>query len=259
MTFDEFVRTPVQTPGKISKMKELLPRFEIGVSNDHSIVSMCRWLSENSDDFRGMSTEKIYRLYLQARKKAARVQQSKTPAAKPAPAPIPLPAPIPPPASAVAPPQPVASQKSSPSNPLPAERPMPADKPAPVQTPAPDSNNPYQKGEEAKERLKALGAEAADWAEPQGFFLERQDNDVMIEWMRMEPGRREMITDLVRTALRGLGSAKAEDPEYPDWLICNSYLGKGYSPRATLAKVRASNERAEAQKSPALRTFSGSY
>ena len=239
MTFDEFVRTPVQAPEKTSKMRDLIPRFEIGMSNEHSIASMCRWLSENSDDFRGMQPEKIYRLYLQVRKKTAtRAKPSK--AAKPAPAPIPLPA------SAVAPPQSDIVQKA----------PAPAQPPSNIPTSVQVSD--YRKaGEAAKERLKALGGEAADWAEPQGFFL-RQDNDVMSEWMRLEPGRREMIVDLTRAALRGIESAKANDPDYPDWLICNSYLSKGYSPRATTAKMRASKERAEAQKSPALRIFSGS-
>ena len=242
MTFDEFVRTPVQAPEKISKMKELLPRFEIGVSNDHSIASMCRWLSENSDDFRGMQPEKIYRLYLQVRKAFAK--RSKV--AKPAAAPAQLaPAPMPPlPAKADVPPQSVV-QKAPP----------PAQPPSNMSTSVQVSD--YRKaGEEAKERLKALGEEAADWAEPQGFFLSRQDNDAMSEWMRLEPGRMEMITDLVRAALRGIESAKAGDPEYPDWLICNSYLGKGYSHRAMTAKRRASKERAEAQQSPALKIFS---
>ena len=244
MTFDEFVRTPVQAPEKISKMRDLIPRFEIGMSNEHSIASMCRWLSENSDDFRGMQPEKIYRLYLQVRKKTAtRAKPSK--AAKPAPAPIPLPAEIPLPASAVAPPQSDIVQKA----------PAPAQPPSNIPTSVQVSD--YRKaGEAAKERLKALGGEAADWAEPQGFFL-RQDNDVMSEWMRLEPGRREMIVDLTRAALRGIESAKANDPDYPDWLICNSYLSKGYSPRATTAKMRASKERAEAQRSPALKIFSG--
>jgi len=242
MTFDEFVRTPVQAPEKISKMKELLPRFEIGVSNDHSIASMCRWLSENSDDFRGMQPEKIYRLYLQVRKAFAK--RSKV--AKPAAAPAQLaPAPMPPlPAKADVPPQSVV-QKAPP----------PAQPPSNMSTSVQVSD--YRKaGEEAKERLKALGEEAADWAEPQGFFLSRQDNDAMSEWMRLEPGRMEMITDLVRAALRGIESAKAGDPEYPDWLICNSYLGKGYNPRAQRIKRLASRERAEAQKSPALKIFS---
>lgn len=244
MTFDEFVRTPVQAPEKISKMKELLPRFEIGVSNDHSIASMCRWLSENSDDFRGMQPEKIYRLYLQARKAFAKWSKVAKPAAAPAQL-APAPAPMPPlPAKADVPPQSVV-QKAPP----------PAQPPSNMSTSVQVSD--YRKaGEEAKERLKALGEEAADWAEPQGFFLSRQDNEVMSEWMRLEPGRMEMITDLVRAALRGIESAKAGDPEYPDWLICNSYLGKGYNPRAQRIKRLASRERAEAQKSPALKIFS---
>lgn len=244
MTFDEFVRTPVQAPEKISKMKELLPRFELGVSNDHSIASMCRWLSENSDDFRGMQPEKIYRLYLQVRKAFAKRSKVAKPAAAPAQL-APAPAPMPPlPAKADVPPQSVV-QKAPP----------PAQPPSNMSTSVQVSD--YRKaGEEAKERLKALGEEAADWAEPQGFFLSRQDNDAMSEWMRLEPGRMEMITDLVRAALRGIESAKAGDPEYPDWLICNSYLGKGYNPRAQRIKRLASRERAEAQKSPALKIFS---
>jgi hypothetical protein len=244
-SFSELVRAPFFAPKKASEkflqMEALIPEFEIGVSNGRSIAFMCKWLSENSDDFKGMSPDKIDRLYRYVRdcgkdKTATRAKPSK--AAKPAPAPIPLPA------SAAAPPQSVV-QKAPP----------PAQPPSNMSTPAQVSD--YRKaGEAAKERLKALGEEAADWAEPQGFFLSRQDNDAMSEWMRLEPGRMEMITELVRAALRSIESAKAGDLEYPDWFICNSYLGKGYSHRAMTAKRRASKERAEAQQSPALKIFS---
>ena len=71
MTFHDLVSTPVITQTRVDQMVRLLPEFEIGIKNGHSLQKLCEALSvETNGPFCGSKPKNIMSLYYRAKRKA---------------------------------------------------------------------------------------------------------------------------------------------------------------------------------------------
>jgi hypothetical protein len=231
MTFDEFISQPTPQQEKYHTMLRLLPKFAVGKSNGRTIGEMCQFLSEHAEEFRGMTGDQVNRLYKYVKTKyASRLQELENSISKPAvqrnwesafvgqshSAAIPAPAPITAPAVPV-----VEEPKPAPDNQAPIEVAKPAEKLPPAKPGDAEavrkhlSMSPaemHRAASEANAKLKLLAKECGEWSKAKGYWGTRQKEagEVVREWMYAEPGRREMIQDLARAALRVSGSKWAE-------------------------------------------------
>ena len=216
MTFDEYVghRTPQQE--RHYQMLQLIPKFQIGKSNGRTVAEMCQWLSENSEHFRNMTAVQVERLYylVKPKFKAAHQDQGVKPAIE---------------AEAVA------------KNPERAVTPLVAT--APVAPPAVNTGPQSQTAEdpalqksqesgmeqwraaqaaraEAIKKLEALGDEAGEWVASTYPDLSKLKEDAAwTEWLDAEPGRRQMVDELVRTAFRGGQNPEVADRPLSDFML----------------------------------------
>lgn len=217
MTFDEYVghRTPQQE--RHYQMLQLIPKFQIGKSNGRTVAEMCQWLSENSEHFQNMTAVQVERLYylVKPKFKAAHQDQGVKPAIEveavaknPERAVTPLVATAP-----VAPPAVITEAQS-----------QTVEDPAPQKSQESERER-FQRGiaerhaaraasAEAIKKLEALGEEAGAWAAEKYQDLARMNKDhIWTEWLNAEPGRRQMVDELVRTAFRGSDTPEVADRE----------------------------------------------
>lgn len=258
MTFDDFVAKPSPLHMKYQRMLALLPKFELGKSNGRTLAEMCQFLSENDDEFRGMKADQIQHMHKHVRTKYSVTNSGVATAAAPQPTqssiPAPAPATQPPPVvDRVQPANPIAHPVANPiTNTVTTPAANPIAKPATIfQLPKPSDAEITRLGAEAKARLTEIGIEGANWAEAQGYLLTRGDREVLSEWIRLEPGRREMISDLLRAAYRAQGSELESAAEYSDGLIFN-FINRGpkcLGQRMVDARSRANNAALRAKES----------
>lgn len=226
MTFDEFVslRTPQQE--KYHQMLGLIPKFAIGKSNGRSIAEMCQFLSEHTEEFRGMTGEQVNRLYKYVKARyasaiegkggevvqpvanraweAAFVGGSNTSAKEDAP--LVATAPVAPPAENTGP-QSQTVEDSAPQKSQESERER-------IQRGIAERHAARAASAEAIKKLEALGEEAGAWAAEKYQDLARMNKDhIWTEWLNAEPGRRQMVDELVRTAFRGSDTPEVADRE----------------------------------------------
>ena len=210
MTFDEFVsrRTPQQE--KYHQMLGLIPKFAIGKSNGRSIAEMCQFLSEHTEEFRGMTGEQVNRLYKYVKARYASAIEGK--------------------GGEVV--QPVANRALEAafvggSN-TSAKTDAPLVATAPVAPPAVKSQGSgmeqWRAAREARaeaiKKLEALGDEAGAWVASTYPDLSKLNEDAAwTEWLDAEPGRRQMVDQLVRTAFRGGQNPEVADLPLSDFML----------------------------------------
>lgn len=240
MTFDEYVghRTPQQE--RHYQMLQLIPKFQIGKSNGRTVAEMCQWLSENSEHFRGMTAVQVERLYylVKPKFKAAHQDQGFKPAIE---------------AEAVAK-NPeravtslVATAPVAPSAVITEAQPQTAEKTLEsererYQREVAERIALKQARADAIEKLRQLGEEAGDWVAKKYENLASLNEDAAwTEWLDAEPGRRQMVEDLARTAFRGGMTPEVAEKPLSDSMLMKFSSGTDLclSKRIHKAKVAA--------------------
>jgi hypothetical protein len=78
MSFDDLVKTPAEKPKRVHQMMALLPKFELGIKNGHSLKQLCEALSLTEGEFFGEKPSNIKSTFYNARQKAAAAAAAKS-------------------------------------------------------------------------------------------------------------------------------------------------------------------------------------
>lgn len=198
-----FAEKKQSTKTKVDRMVELLPHVEKAVSNGY-LLSEVLVKASTLVDSQNLKLSSLYSLYLRAKKKS-------TKNAQPHHRLVPLVQTVPDIDKVIA----------NPENPAPIDVAKPVEKLPPAKPGDAEavrkhlSMSPaemHRAASEANAKLKLLAKECGEWSKAKGYWGTRQKEagEVVREWMYAEPGRREMIQDLARAALRVEGSKWAD-------------------------------------------------
>lgn len=198
-----FAEKKVVGRSKVDQMIDLLPHIAKAVGNGYLLFEV---LEKASDVIgcKGLQRSSLYALYFRALKKVAKngsVQPSTAQSIR---------------IESIAAPAPESTQ------PAPAEKPA-----APAAAATSGEAAAARARQEVLVKLQALGDQAGDWGEARwGEMADVNENEAYKQWLLEEPGRREMISEMVRIAYRGRQSERAEDKEYSDGTLAY-FLNKG--------------------------------
>lgn len=192
---------------KVDRMVELLPHVEKAVANGY-LLSEVLVKASALMDCQDLKLSSLYSLYVRAKKKSTKNAQPHHRLVPPVQMVPDIDKPKPAPQN----PAPIEIEVAKPVEKTPPAKPGDAEAVRKHLSTSPSPAEMHRAASEANAKLKLLAKECGEWSRSKGYWGTRQKEagEVVREWMYAEPGRREMIQDLARAALRVEGSRWAD-------------------------------------------------